>query len=69
MKNLIGKVARCKKGITGLITGQKDKLYVGVALEGDVGSPWQSLRPRVIGDMDDYVESRYNELEALSSYR
>ena len=26
-------------------------------------------RPRVIGDMDDYVESRYNELEALSSYR
>lgn len=68
MKSLIGKVAICQHGIVALITGQQKRaddtyLYSGVILEGDVGSlNWQSIRPEVIGTIDDWVASRYNDL-------
>jgi hypothetical protein len=63
----IGLVARCKRGITGLILSiskVRDRpLYKGVCLDrGRVGQTWQSFNPELIGTLDDWVRLRSEEL-------
>ena len=62
---MIGKVARCTRGITGLVTHYIEcaRLYRGVCLDpGRVGKPWQSVNPEWIGTLDDWVRLRHAEI-------
>lgn len=67
---MIGKVAKCQKGMTGLVTSvhwtSRDTdipLCKGVCLDpGRVGQPWQSLKPEWIGTLDEWVELRHAEI-------
>ena len=71
MLDNIGKVAHCALGYTGLIlrlrkhkdgTGESI-VYHGVCLDPDrVGKDWQSVDPRIIGTLDDWVMARACEL-------
>lgn len=69
MKKMVSKVAKCRKGYTGLIlrvskVRDGTKLYHGICLDSNrVGHTWQSLQPEVIGTIDDWVKLRYTELE------
>lgn len=68
----IGLVARCRKGMTGLILGvrkvgqpprEPKAVYTGICLDrGRVGQSWQSMYPDVIGTLDDWVMKRAEEL-------
>ena len=74
---MIGKVAKCRKGITGLIlrvakrrassiSGSDTVIYTGICLDrGRVGQSWQSIHPEVIGNLDDWVKLRYTELKTV----
>jgi hypothetical protein len=73
---MTGKVAKCKKGKTGLILGIRKRyicghpatkggkaIYQGICLDkGRIGQQWQSLDPEFIGTLDDWVKLRYKEL-------
>jgi len=61
----IGTVAKCKKGLTGLILGikrmsHKEKsLYTGICLDrGRVGQVWRSIDPEFIGTFDDWIQTQ-----------
>ena len=66
----VGVVAICQHGVTGLITkvcpnqlrGGKT-LYKGVRLlpPSKAGQPWQSVKPTVVGDMNDFVYEQYHK--------
>ena len=63
----IGHVAKCQRGLTGLVlttrTNGDSVLYLGVCLDtGKVGYKWESCRPSWIGTLDDWVHSK-NEKE------
>ena len=54
---MVGKVARCQKGILGVVSGKKkskgQQVWVGVSFEG---GPWQSKDPVVVADcLEDYL--------------
>jgi hypothetical protein len=62
----VGDVAICEQGVTGLITEvvpcfQKRVCYKGVRLmpPEKAGKPWQSVKPRVLGDIADFVLDQY----------
>jgi hypothetical protein len=61
---MIGKVAKCRRGYTGLVTQvYKQPLYLGICLDaGRVGKPWQSNDPELIGTLDDWVRLRHAEI-------
>jgi hypothetical protein len=65
---MIGKVARCQRGFTGLVTylanpGMDSVFYKGVCLDpGRVGKPWQSVNPEWLGTLDDWVRLRHAEI-------
>ena len=63
-KLTVGTVARCKAGQAGLITKVSDSgLYTGVCLDcGRAGHPWQSIAPVSIGNLDDWVALRHEEI-------
>ena len=66
----IGKVAKCSRGRIGLVlTITKIRgipLYKGVCLDsGRVGWVWQSLNPRWIGTLDDWVKLRYGDIQKV----
>lgn len=61
----IGSVAKCKKGLTGLILSVKKTgwgnhpFYKGVCLDcGRVGQAWQSIDPEFIGTFDDWIQTQ-----------
>lgn len=70
---MIGKVAKCQKGMTGLVISvhwtSRDTdipLLKGICLDpGRVGQPWQTLKPEWIGTLDDWVELRHTEVVGL----
>jgi len=67
---MIGKVAKCQMGLTGLVlrvlSGKLGPIYKGICLDpGSVGRPWQSIKPEWIGTLDDWVELRHTELVKL----
>lgn len=71
---MIGNVAKCRRGLTGLIlrvvktesdlvTGNATVIYRGICLdEGRVGLEWQSIEPEWIGTLDDWVKLRHIEI-------
>jgi hypothetical protein len=69
----IGTVARCKVGRVGLITGEARRrcnlaggctyFYTGVCLDPRrVGFAWQSINPEPIGNLDEWVKLRAEEI-------
>jgi len=73
----IGLVATCQHGLTGLIlsvqkVGKNPKvaprtLYKGICLDaGRVGQVWQSLNPKPIGTLDEWVLKRSEELKVAA---
>jgi len=69
---MIGKVAKCRKGMVGLVSsvhwgrgyssGGKP-LCKGACLDpGRVGQAWQSIDPEWIGTLDEWVKLRYAEI-------
>lgn len=71
---MIGKVAKCQRGMTGLITTvlkppsgsrMRKPLYKGVCIDrGRVGLSWQSMDPEWVGTIDEWVELRFREIES-----
>ncbi len=69
---MIGKVAKCQAGRTGLICqisksrkGLGKLLYEGICLDrGRIGQVWQSTNPELIGTLDNWVRLRYREIES-----
>jgi len=71
---MIGKVAKCQKGATGLVLrttrikeGPPDYpfrfLYIGVCLDpGREGQTWESSNPEWVGTLSDWVKLRYTEI-------
>ena len=65
----IGKVAKCKKGLTGLVLRvskvKNIMMYYGVCIDsGRIGQSWQSALPKWIGTFDDWVKIRHAEIMA-----
>jgi hypothetical protein len=64
---MIGKVARCKRGYTGIILDKSriggKVVYRGFCLDsGREGRRWQSIDPELIGTIDDWVKLRHDEI-------
>jgi hypothetical protein len=62
-----GTVARCSQGKLGIITdedlkevtyedGTKAFAYVGIHLSGNIGAPWSSRHPQVLGHIDEIID-------------
>lgn len=67
MIGMIGKVAKCKQKLTGLVLGivkVRDRtLYKGICLDsGRVGQAWQSFTPEWVGTLDEWVSIRHGEI-------
>ncbi len=68
MIEMVGKVAICQNGVTGLVQSLgRDSLggplYRGVCLSSDkIGRLWQSSKPKLVGTLDEWVKLRYAEI-------
>lgn len=53
MTNAVGSVAKCKRGIIGIVLNKKGDVYFGITLRG---RPWQAVEPQMLADsVYDYI--------------